>query len=98
MQTQRSQFARRGLREVTTRWRPVFPARSNTGLRGLSANEIDRALARGNTPLQSEAGHIDARPQTRSMKLLATHGRTIHRVKNLACEALTESGRTTPQS
>lgn len=69
--------------------RPVFPARSNTGdpfaLRGLSANEIDRALismvARGNTPLQSEAGYIDARPQTRSMKLLAMHGRTIHLVR-----------------
>jgi hypothetical protein len=35
-------------------------------------------VARSNTPLQSEAGYIDARPKTRSTKLLATHGRTIH--------------------
>ena len=89
MHSMPSCLPRRGLREVTTRWRPVFPARSNTGdpfgLRGLSANEIERALismvARSNEPLQSEAGYIDARPQTRSTKLLATHGRTIHRVK-----------------
>ena len=86
MHSMPSCLPRRGLREVTTRWRPVFPARSNTGdpfgLRGLSANEIERALismvARSNEPLQSEAGYIDARPQTRSTKLLATHGRTIH--------------------
>ena len=53
-----------------------------TRLAHSSANEIDRALismvARSNTPLQSEAGYIDARPKTRSTKLLATHGRTIH--------------------
>src|SRR6476660_3407974 len=35
-------------------------------------------VARSNEPLQSEAGYIDARPKTRSTKLLATHGRTIH--------------------
>src|SRR3982074_2793697 len=35
-------------------------------------------VARSNTPLQSEAGYIDARPKIRSTKLLATHGRTIH--------------------
>ena len=34
-------------------------------------------VARSNKPLQSEAGYIDARPKTRSTKLLATHGRTI---------------------
>ena len=35
-------------------------------------------VARSNKALQSEAGYIDARPKTRSTKLLATHGRTIH--------------------
>src|SRR6476660_4775876 len=35
-------------------------------------------VARSNEPLQSEAAYIDARPKTRSTKLLATHGRTIH--------------------
>ena len=50
--------------------------------RGLSANEIARALismvARSMT-LQSKAGYIDARPLTASStKPLATHGRTIH--------------------
>lgn len=28
--------------------------------------------------LHTEAGYIDARPQTKSKKPLATHGRTIH--------------------
>ncbi len=32
--------------------------------------------------LHTEAGYIDAKPKTGSKKLLATHGRTIHRVKN----------------
>jgi hypothetical protein len=44
------------------------------GLRGLSANQLDRRLrsmmARNNEPLQSEAGYIDARPKTRSPKSL----------------------------
>jgi len=50
--------------------------------RGLSANEVARALismmARS-TMLQSKAGYIDARPLTASStRTLATHGRTIH--------------------
>ena len=45
-------------------------------------------VARSNEPLQSEAGYIDARPQTRSTNLLATHGRTIqsgHRLASHRC-------------
>jgi hypothetical protein len=86
--------------------RPVFSARSNTGhpfgLRGPSANEIDRALismvARGNTPLQSEAGNIDARPQTRSMKPLATRGRTIQTGHDLPVQCLRSTAAEPPKA
>ena len=71
-----------GLPGVIEDWSPKWPTR------GLSANQIERALismvARSNEPLQSEAGYIDARPQTRSTNLLATHGRTIHWVISVA--------------
>jgi hypothetical protein len=49
-----------GLPGAIENWRPKWPNR------GLSANQIERALismmARSNEPLQSEAGYIDARP------------------------------------
>ena len=64
------------------RWRTVFPARSNTGdpfgppIRGLSANEIDRALismvARSNTSLQPEAGYIYGQPRLRKAQSMWT--------------------------
>ena len=70
--------------------------------RGLSANEIDRALismvARSNTPLQSEAGYIDARPKTRSTKLLATHGRTIQLGQGLPVRLVDHSVSSTPST
>jgi hypothetical protein len=53
-------------------------------------------VARSNEPLQSEAGYIDARPQTRSTKLLATHGRTIHSGQNFALALHADYVRFTP--
>jgi multidrug resistance efflux pump len=58
----------------------VFPMYSGRVFSGKVLTTID-VVARSNEPLQSEAGYIDARPQTRSTNLLATHGRTIHWVK-----------------
>ena len=45
------------------------------------ARALISMMARSSNALQAEAGYIDARPLTTSLSnLLATHGRTIHRV------------------
>jgi len=61
--------------------------RCRSGEARWKTNENARALismmAGSTNTLQSEAGYIDARPQAaRSMKPLATHGRTYIGVKN----------------
>ena len=91
--TATSPGTRRGLREETERWRSVFPAPANIGdpngpLRGLSANQIARALismVARSTVLQSEAGYICARPfsQLEDPLLRRTAGPYI-RVKSVA--------------
>jgi hypothetical protein len=55
-------------------------------------------VARGNTPLQSEAGYIGARPKTRATKPLATHGRTIHSGHDPPVERRNRDGSFTPES
>ena len=65
----------------------VFPAHANTGdpngpVRCLSGNENARALismmARSTKPLQSEAGYIDARPQSRQIDETSCDARPDH--------------------
>jgi hypothetical protein len=49
---------------------------ANMALRGLSVNQLDRALismvARSNKPLQSEAGYIYGQPRLRKAQLMWT--------------------------
>src|ERR1700704_988242 len=45
-----------------------------------AAHRSASRVARSNKTLQSEAGSIDAKPKTRSTKLLATLSRTIHSI------------------
>ena len=63
----------RRMRTLVTQMAPV---------RGLSANENARALismmARSTKPLQSEAGYIDARPQSRQIDEISCDARPDH--------------------
>src|SRR5262249_30613849 len=63
------------------RWRRSKASTASAGVRpanALSTTEREMPAAAASNTLQSEAGYIDARPQSRQIDENATHGRTIH--------------------